>query len=378
MSTISRRTLLVQSVASAVALSLPARHAGAADWFRYREAIVIDGLGGPGGGVNDNPDAGLSDQEVKDVHESGVTCAHITVGAVGTTAPDTAFMETVRGIAFWEREIDRHPEVMSRVRVAGDITKAKKSKRCGLVYGVQDGVAFETDLERLESLHALGLRVVQPTYNRRNLLGDGCLEPSNAGLSRNGVTAIERLNDLGILVDLSHCGRQTAADAIRVSKKPVAFTHTGCQALSDHPRNRTDAELRAVAEKGGVCGIYFMPYLSEGRQPTAADIVRHVEHMVQVAGEDHVSIGTDGNISPTVVDQKYKDAFAKNTRERREAGIGAPWETEEGYLFANELNTPRRFATLAMMLADRRHSAARIEKILGGNLLRVFGDTWKG
>jgi membrane dipeptidase len=121
-----------------------------------------------------------------------------------------------------------------------------------------------------------------------------------------------------------------------------------------------------------------MPYLSEGRQPTAADIVRHVEHMVQVAGEDHVSIGTDGNISPTVVNDKFKEAFAKNTRERRESGIAAPWETEEGYLFAADLNTPRRLATLAMMLADRRHSATRIEKILGGNLLRVFGDTWKG
>jgi membrane dipeptidase len=378
MSTISRRTLLVQSVASAVALSLPMRRATATDWFRYREAIVIDGLGGPGGGANDNPDAGLSEQEVKDTHESGVTCAHITVGAVGSTAPDTAFMETVRGIAYWEREIDRHPEVLGRVRVAGDIGKAKKNKRCGLVYGVQDGVAFETDLARLDDLHALGLRVVQPTYNRRNLLGDGCLEPGNAGLSRAGIEAIERMNSLGILIDLSHCGRQTAADAIRISKKPVAFTHTGCQALSDHPRNRTDVELRAVADKGGVSGIYFMPYLSEGKQPTAADIVRHVEHMVQVAGEDHVSIGTDGNFSPTVVDQKYKDAFAKNTRERREAGIGAPWETEEGYLFAADLNTPRRLATLAMMLADRRHSAVRIEKILGGNLLRVFGDTWKG
>jgi membrane dipeptidase len=378
MSPISRRTLLVQSVASAIALGLPARRTFAADWFRYREAIVIDGLGGPGGGSDDNPEAGLSEQELKDTHESGVTCAHTTVGSVGTTAPDTAFMATVRGIAYWEREIDRHPEVLARVRIASDITRAKKNRRCGLVYGVQDGVAFETDLARLADLHALGLRVVQPTYNRRNLLGDGCLEPANAGLSRSGVTAIERMNELGILVDLSHCGRQTAADAIRVSKKPVAFTHTGCQALADHPRNRTDEEMRAVAEKGGVSGIYFMPYLSEGRQPTAADIVRHIEHMVQVAGEDHVSIGTDGNLSPTVVDDKYKEGFAKNTRERREAGIAAPWETETGYLFAADLNTSRRFATLAKMLADRRHSAARIEKILGGNLLRVFGDTWKG
>lgn len=377
MSTISRRHLLMSSVATAVALSLPSRRATAADWFKYREAIVIDGLGGPGGLNNSDPAGRLLEQELKDTHESGVTCAHLTVGAVGTTAPDTAFMETVRGIAYWEREIEDHPDVLSRVRTSADIVKAKKNKRTGLVYGVQDGVAFETDLDRLDDLHSLGLRVVQPTYNRRNLLGDGCLEPANAGLSRKGIEAVERMNTLGILVDLSHCGRQTAADAIRLSKKPVAFTHTGCQALADHPRNRTDEELKAVADKGGVSGIYFMPYLSEGRQPTAADIVRHLEHMVQVAGEDHVSIGTDGNLSPTTVDDKYKEAFAKNTRERREAGIGAPWETETGYLFAADLNTPRRLATLAMMLADRRHSATRIEKILGGNLLRVFGETWK-
>jgi len=376
MSTISRRDLLVRSVATAVTLSLPSRRAAAADWFRYREAIVIDGLGGPGG-LNAEPNGRLLDQELKDTHESGITCTHITVGPVGTRTPESAFIDTVSGIAFWEREIDDHPEVLSRVRVVGDIAKAKKNKRTGLVYGVQDGVAFETNLERLDDLHALGLRVVQPTYNRRNLLGDGCLEPANAGLSRAGIEAVERMNALGILVDLSHCGRQTAADAIRTSRKPVAFTHTGCAALADHPRNRTDEELRAVADKGGVCGIYFMPYLSEGRQPTAADIVRHLEHMVQVAGEDHVSIGTDGVISATTVDEKYKEAFAKNTRERREAGIAAPWELEEGYLFAADLNTPRRLAMLAMMLADRRHSAARIAKILGGNLVRVFGETWK-
>ena len=130
------------------------------------------------------------------------------------------------------------------------------------------------------------------------------------GLSKTGVEAVENMNELGILVDLSHCGRQTAADAIKASKRPVAFTHTGSAALNDHPRNRTDAELRAVAEKGGVSGIYFMPFLSEGKQPTAADVIRHLEHMIDVAGEDHVSIGTDGGISAEVVDAAFKERFA--------------------------------------------------------------------
>jgi len=276
----------------------------------------------------------------------------------------------------FDREIARHPDTFVGIRKAADLAAAKKAKRTGLIYGMQDGVAFESDLDLLEDLHQLGLRVVQPTYNRRNLLGDGCMETSNAGLSRTGVECIERLNALGILVDLSHCGRQTSADAIRASKKPVAFTHTGCVAVADHPRHRTDEELRAVADKGGVSGVFIMPYLAGGKQPTAADVIRHLEHMIDVAGEDHVSIGTDGTISPAVIDQKYKDTFAETTRKRKAAGIAAPGETEEGYLFANDLNTPRRFETLGQMLADKGHSATRIEKILGGNLARVFKDAW--
>ena len=132
-----------------------------------------------------------------------------------------------------------------------------------------------------------------------------------------------------------------------------------------------------MAETGGVAGIYIMPFLSEGRQPTAADVIRHLEHMVNVAGEDHVSIGTDGSVSAEIVDDEFKEIFAGFVRQRREAGISAPGETEDGYLFAIELNTPRRLETLADMLSAHGHSDARIEKILGKNLVRVFSDTWK-
>ena len=371
--TLSRRTLLLGTGAAAL---WPMSWAQAARWNGYRDAIVIDGLGGPGS-LTSEPGQPLTDEHLKDVRDSGLSAVLVTIGAVGTMTQDEAFKEAVRGMLDMDREIARHPDTFATVRTAPDIKAAKRAKRTGLIYGVQDGVAFENDLDLLEDLHQLGLRVVQPTYNRRNLLGDGCMEPANAGLSRTGLEAIERLNALNILVDLSHCGRQTAADAIKASKQPVAFTHTGCAAVIDHPRHRTDEELRAVANKGGVSGVFFMPYLSGGKQPTAADVIRHLEHMLDVAGEDHVSIGTDGTISPAVLDQKYKDAFADTTRRRKEAGIAAPGETEDGYLFASDLNTPRRLETLAQMLADRGHSATRIEKILGRNLLRVFSEVWR-
>jgi membrane dipeptidase len=370
----TRRSFVAGGTAAAIAIALH-KQAWAVDANPYRDAIVIDGLGGLGNSASEGET--MTDADIRYARDSGLTCLHMTILPVGTTPPDEAFVQAVTSIGATEREIDRHPDVLTRIRTAADIVAAKKAGRVGLIYGFQDGVAFETDLSRLDELYRLGLRIVQPTYNRRNLLGDGCLEPANAGLSLAGVEAVERMNDLGILVDLSHCGRQTAADAIRHSKKPVAFTHTGCAALADLPRNRTDAELRAVADKGGVSGIYFMPFLSDGKQPTGADIIRHLEHMIEVAGEDHVSIGTDGGVSAEVVDQAFKDRFARNVRARRDAGISAPGETEEGYLFASDLNTPRRFEKLADMLLARGHGSSRVEKILGKNLLRVLTDTWK-
>jgi membrane dipeptidase len=362
-------------MACAGALAAPALFAASPAAALYARSVVIDGLGFPGGSDADE-NAQLSASDVDAIAASGLSATHLTLGAVGTMAPLEAFEKIVRDVTRWDGKLTTYPQVLVAVRTAADIRAAQAAGRTGLIYGLQDGVAFEDDLDRLEALAHLGIRVVQPTYNRRNLLGDGCMEPADGGLSRAGLEAIERLQALGMLVDLSHCGRRTAADAIGAATRPVAFTHTGCHALAEHPRHRTDQELRAVAETGGVSGIFIMPYLSRGRQPTAADVIAHLEHAIDVAGENHVSIGTDGMISPTVLSAAYKEQFRESTRRRKELGIAAPFETEDGYLFASDLNTPRRFETLAERLLDRGHGEARVEKILGGNLLRVFGEAW--
>lgn len=373
---LTRRDLIRLSITSAtLAMTSSPLFAAGADTRFYKDSIIIDGLGFPGGISNDET-APLNALELEHVTQSGLTAAHMTLGAVGTMPPLQAFEKIVRDIAKWERQIELHPDVLSRVRLTADIHSAKSAGSTGLIYGLQDGVAFEDDLDRLEALQQLGIRVIQPTYNRRNLLGDGCMEPADAGLSRAGQEAIERMNALDILVDLSHCGRRTAADAIAVSKRPVSFTHTGCYALAEHPRHRTDDEMKAVADTGGVIGIYIMPYLAKGKQPTAADVIAHIEHTLDVVGEDHVSIGTDGRTSPTELTDEFIEQFRKTTAERKRLGIAAPFETETGYLFASDLNTPERFETLAGLLLARGHSESRIQKILGDNLLRLFGEIW--
>lgn len=343
----------------------------------YATSTVIDGLGAPGE-MDTNWERPLTPAQLADVAASGLTAVHVTTGDVGKAGQLEAFASIIRGIGFWDSQIDAHPQLLARVRTADDLRSAKAARRTGLIYGLQDGVGFETDLELLMVLHQFGIRVVQPTYNRRNLLGDGCMEPADAGLSRAGHEAVARMNALGILVDLSHCGRRTAADATLASTAPVAFTHTGCAALEDHPRHRTDAELERVADGGGVVGIYVMPYLTGGRQPTAADVVAHVEHAVKVAGEDHVGIGSDGGISPTALTGEFRARFADNVRRRHAAGIAAPGETETGYLFAADLNSPRRLEILAGMLLGRGHGPERVAKILGGNFRRLFETVWNG
>jgi membrane dipeptidase len=178
------------------------------------------------------------------------------------------------------------------------------------------------------------------------------------------------------LLDLSHCGVNTTRDGISHSKNPMAFTHTGCAAVNNHPRNKTDQQLRTLADKGGVAGIYIMPYLRTRGQPTAQDLILHLEHAIKIVGEEHVGLGTDGQVLPTELTDEYKKWFAEMTADRIKSGIGAKNEDPTAYLFANDLNMPNRYAALAEMLSKRGHSAARIEKILGGNFARLFREVW--
>jgi membrane dipeptidase len=335
--------------------------------------VVVDALASPIQFNIPQSDLPLSPADLENARRSGITAVNLTVGVVGAAAPDP-FEGTVTRIAAWERECDRHPDVLRRVRTAADLADTKATGRLGLIYGFQDVVPFGGSLDRIDLFYGLGVRIVQLTYNDRNFVGDGSLEPNDGGLSRMGHAAVARMNDLGILVDLSHCGARTTLEGIQASAVPVSVTHSGCSAVFAHPRNKDDATLRLLADRGGVMGVYLMPFLNPAGPPMAEDVLRHVEHALQVCGEDHVGIGSDQGITPLNVADPFPTQFAAVSARRQALGIAAPREDTIPYV--PELNSPLRMEMIADLMASRGHGDRVIEKVLGTNFARLLGEVW--
>jgi membrane dipeptidase len=347
-----------------------------APWPGYENALVIDLLASVTPfNVPDMYARPLTAEMVENARRSGITAVNATCSASGVGAE--SFIGTVSNIAFWEREFTVHPDVLMKVRTVAELQKAKRSKRVGVILGFQDATMFDLDVSRVDLFHHLGVRIVQLTYNLRNLVGDGCLEPANGGLSAFGREVVQRMNEVGMLVDVSHVGRQTTSDAITVSAAPVAATHTGCAALNDVPRNKPDTILRALAQKGGVVGIYLMPFLRARGQPTADDFVQHVSHAVNVCGEDHVGVGSDLSITPLDLTPEFRAKHASFVQMRRAAGISAPGEAEDVFNYVPDFNSPRRMELVADALVKAGHGSARIDKIIGGNWVRLLKEVWR-
>jgi membrane dipeptidase len=335
----------------------------------YRRAIVIDALANPGSmNVSWPPRGPLSQKQRDAIAASGITAINVTVSA------DT-FEASTRNIAMWTGEADRYPTLLAIVRRYADIARAKTDGTLGLILGFQNTEMIERDLSRLDVFYRLGVRIIQLTYNDRNIVGDGCLEAGDAGLSAFGRQVVERLNALGIAVDLSHCGTRTTADGIAASAKPPLITHSGCREVYRHPRSKEDRELKAMAGKGGVVGIYFMPFIGPGSGPPTIDmLMRQIDHALKTCGADHVGIGSDLSTTPIEETPEYLREHRAFVAGRVSRGISAPDEARP--LYIPELNHPRRIEGVVRGMASRGHSTSVIEKVIGGNFHRVFKDIW--
>jgi membrane dipeptidase len=327
-----------------------------------KRAPIIDGLG--------EIHATYDDALLDEIRASGLRGCVVTVGNPALQGAD-AFDDMRKEIAEYDQSIAARPTRLSKAVNTADLDRAAAQQTIGLIFYTQNATPLEDKVERLRALYDLGVRIMQLTYNTRNLLGDGCLERTNAGLSKFGLEVVARMNELKMLVDVSHSGAATTLDAIRHSKAPIAITHAGCLAVYQHPRNKSDAALRALARKGGVFGVYQInPYLGPKERNSLDGYLRHIEHAINVCGLDHVGIGSDREhrTIPDTPEEKQK-LIDELARLRPVTAATFRWP-----FFIAALNHPRRMETLAAALMKRGYKAAAIDKLLGGNWQRLLRE----
>ena len=351
------------------AIGAPAADAAAvSDGARslYNRSLILDCNSSPP--LPDRLPMSQSDLDL--VRGSGIDVIKLSLGGINDD-----FAHTVGTIAQVQQLIELHGDHFTAVRNAADMARAQRERKLGIILSFERAEMLSGQLASLELFRNLGVRVMQLSYNRTSPFAAGVMEPTAGGLTPLGREAVREMNRLGIAIDLSHANAATTTDVLALSAEPPVMTHAGCAAVHVHPRNKTDEQLRALAAKGGVVGIFDLPYLTASpRQPTVDDYMAHMEHALQVAGEDHVGVGSDVGIAPLDTSPAGMAEIERNTKERRAAGLAAPEEDRPPYVIG--LNVPRRMEIIADRLLRRGYSAAAAEKVLGANFARVFTQIW--
>jgi membrane dipeptidase len=306
----------------------------------------------------------ISDEQAAMFRSCGITGFHNSIGTGGPSAVE----ETLSFMAAWQGYAGRNPHVFSLVGTAADLDRAKAERKIAVIMGVQNSEHFRTAKD-VKAFYQLGQRCSQLTYNSQNLLGSGGTERVDGGVSDFGAEIIKAMNEVGMLVDVSHCGDRTTLDAIELSPKPIAITHSNCRALLEHPRLKTDEAIRKLAAKGGVMGITGVRMFVRDKEPTTVEhIIDHIDHVVKLVGVEHVGIGSDADLNG------YDDMPPDQLKMLRGA-------YKASYGFRDKIDTdgfdhPRKIFDLTEALFRRGYSEANITAILGGNFRRLLGSTW--
>jgi membrane dipeptidase len=318
----------------------------------HQEAIVIDGL------IVSKWERSV----FEDMKKGGITAANCTVSVWED------FKSTVHNIAEMKALIRANADLLMLVRSSADIEAAKRAGKTGIILGFQNAHAFEDHLGHVEAFADMGVRVVQLCYNTQNLIGTGCYE-RDGGLSGYGREVIAEMNRVGIAVDLSHVGPKTSKEAILESKKPVAYSHCLPTGLKKHPRNKTDEQLRFIADHGGFIGVtMFPPFLKHGIDSTVDDYVEAIGYVINLVGEDSVGIGTDHT-------QGYgQDFFDWITHDK---GRGRRLTDFGTVLNPQGIRTIGDMPNLTEAMEQAGWKASRISKVIGGNWLRFFKNVWE-
>ncbi len=322
----------------------------------HQNSIVIDGL------IISKWSRSIFEQ----MHQGGLTAANCTCSVWD------GFNDTMANIAGWKKDLAENADILMQVHSAADIRTAKQEKKVGIILGWQNAYAIEQNLDHLRLFRDLGVRVIQLTYNTQNLVGSGCWESHDSGLSDFGRDVVDMMNQLGILVDLSHVGDTTSSEAIAHSKKPVSYTHCFPNALHDHTRNKSDEMLKMLADKGGFVGVVaYTPFMPNGDDSTVNDVIDGFEHMINVVGEDQVGIGTDFT-------QDQDTSFFHYLRSDK--GIGRALSKPMAKRPDNPIgfDGPAEYVNLTAAMIKRGWNEKLIQKLLGKNWLTFLEEVWGG
>ncbi|HEY3740769.1 MAG TPA: membrane dipeptidase [Bryobacteraceae bacterium] len=302
--------------------------------------------------------------DLQEFRNSGINAFHIAIGMGGPEA----YLNTYKFVSQWNSFLAYHNNTCKRIQTTADIGRAKAANQIGVIIGLQNSEHFRR-LDDINEFYRLGQRVSQLTYNARNMIGNGSTERHDEGLSDYGVAVVGRMNQVGMVVDVSHCGDRTTLDALDVSARPVLFTHIDCRALSGHVRSKTDEAIRKCAEKGGVMGITGVRMFVKADEPTTVeDYLNHFDHIRKLVGAEFLGIGSD-------IDLHGYDAMPEPERRALHANYKAAYKFREKDDIEG-INHPKRMFDVAEGLIRRKYSDAEIEGILGGNFQRVLKQIW--
>ena len=318
----------------------------------HRDLTVFDGL----------IVANFSREVFEDMRRGGLT------GANCTCCIWEGFRDTMANVMRWKQRFAEHSDLITQVHTTADIARAKREGKTGIALGWQNLTGIEDQLGYLQVFKELGVGIMQIAYNTQNLVGTGCYESRDGGLSDFGHEVIAEMNRLGILCDLSHVGPKTSEDVIKASKKPCAYTHCLPAALKSHPRNKTDEQLRFIVERGGFVGVtMFPPFLKRGTSSTVDDYVEAMEHVINVCGEEQVGFGTDFT-------QGYgREFFEWITRDK---GYARKLTEFGDIINPAGMREIKDYPNLTAAMEKRGWKEARIRKLMGENWVRLLKDVW--
>ena len=318
----------------------------------HDSAVVVDGL----------IIANFTREVFEDMRKGGLTAANCTCSVWEN------FRGSMDNVARWKQHFRDNADLITQVHTTADIHRAKKESKTGIILGWQNLTGIEDQISFLKLFKDLGVGVMQIAYNTQNLVGCGCYEKNDSGLTEFGHEVIAEMNRVGILCDLSHVGAKTSEGVILASKKPVAYTHCLPAGLKQHPRNKSDEQLKFIADKGGFVGVtMFPPFLKRGPQSTVDDYVEAIEYVIGIAGEDQVGIGTDFTQG---YGQEFFDWITHDKGYARKLTDFGDVINPEG------LRTIGEFPNLTAAMEKRNWKEGRIRKVIGENWVRVLKEVW--